>query len=340
MPAFSIVVATYNHERFINDCIQSVTGQTFPDWEMIILDDGSTDNTGAICREWVAADPRISYICQSNKGILRLYETNNHGLEISKGKYISILEGDDFWENDKLQKQFDALESHPEVVLCWGRVKAFSSETGKTHSVVPGFGRKVPVSWTNNPAGIILNDLCFDNFIPAVTISIRKSALIEIGGFQHFEGYPTTDYPTILQLACRGQFYFCDDILAAYRIHSNQITKVMSIQLLEKRIFNIHRFIESLPEEIKSRLTVDSESIERHFKNTRLITYVVSGRHKLIRKDFTDARKDFKKAVFLSADLLPAWRIWAITGIIFSFFHADMEGLLQAFGKTGYKTLV
>ena len=207
MPAFSILVATYNHEKFIKGCIQSVIGQTFPGWEMIILDDGSTDNTGSICREWAAADPRIQYIYQSNKGILRLFETNNHGLEISKGKYISILEGDDFWEKDKLQKQFDALESHPEVVLCWGRVRAFASESGKTHSIVPAFGEKIPESWSNNPTGIILNDLCYDNFIPAVTISIRKSTLIEIGGFRHFEGYPTTDYPTILKLACRGPFY-------------------------------------------------------------------------------------------------------------------------------------
>jgi len=339
MPAFSILVPTFNHERFINDCIRSVIGQTFPDWEMIILDDGSTDNTGSLARDWAASDPRITYIYQSNKGIFRLYETNNHGLEISKGKYISILEGDDFWEKDKLQKQSEILENHPEVVLCWGKVNAFVSETGKIRTVLPVSGQHFPVSWNNNPVGCILNDLFLDNFIPSVTISIRKSSLLEIGGFQPLEGYPATDLPTVLRLATRGQFYFCNDILAGYRIQSNQITKVFTVRLLEKRILYIRRFIGSLPEALKSQLRVDVKAIERHFKKTKLITWVVSGRHKLIRKEFREARKDFIKAIFYPAALLIVWRLAAIIGVIFSLFHCDMESLLRFFGKAGYKAV-
>ena len=337
MPAFSILVPTFNHERFINDCIRSVINQTFPDWEMIILDDGSTDNTGSLASEWAKSDPRITYVYQPNKGIFSLFETNNHGLELSAGKYVSILEGDDFWEKDKLQKQFDALETHPEVVLCWGKVRAFSSETGKVHTVLPRMSEHIPISWTNNPVGSILNDLILDNFIPSVTISIRKSSLLEIGGFQQLEGFPATDLPTVLKLATRGQFYFCNDILANYRIQSNQITKVFTIQMLDKRILFIRRFIESLPAVLRSQITLDAKTIDRHFKKTKLITFVVSGRHKLIRKEFGEARNDFMKAVFYPSSLLPAWRLSAISGMIFSLFHCDMERFLRFFGKTGYK---
>jgi len=155
MSTFSILVPTYNHEQFIDDCIRSVVAQTFTDWEMIVLDDGSPDGTGALVREWAKSELRITYIRQSNKGIFRLFETNNYGLGISKGKYICILEGDDYWEKDKLQKQFNALESHPEVVLCWGKVNAFSSETKKIHTILPMVGSTVPFSWNNNPSGNI-----------------------------------------------------------------------------------------------------------------------------------------------------------------------------------------
>ncbi len=337
MPAFSILVPTFNHERYIGDCIQSVINQTFTDWEMIILDDGSTDNTGRMAREWADSDSRITYVFQSNKGILRLFETNNYGLGMSKGKYISILEGDDFWEKHKLQIQFDALENHPEVVLCWGKVNAFSSETNQIQSVRPDIGHTFPLSWNNEPVGNILNDLFLDNFIPSVTISMRRSSLEKIGGFQQLEGFPATDLPTVLCLATKGPFYFCNDILAGYRMHSTQITKIFTSQLLDKRILFIKQFIDSLPTVLKSQLTVDAKTLDRHFTKTRLMTYVVSGRHKLIRREFKDARKDFLKAIFYPSGVLPAWRLSAFAGVIFSLFHHDMEGFLQVFGKIGYR---
>ena len=337
MPIFSILVPTYNHEKFINDCIQSVISQTFSDWEMIILDDGSTDGTGSIAKAFAESDPRIIYVPQPNKGIFRLFETNNSGLKISGGKYISILEGDDLWVKEKLQKQFDVLENNPGVVLCWGKVNAFSSETGQVHAVLPIVGREVPSVWSNDPAGSILNALFLDNFIPSVTITIRRSALLGIGGFQSIEGFPATDLPTILKLACTGQFYFCNEILAYYRMQSNQITKTYTIRLLEKRIQYVHQFFDSLTPEIRSALTIDKKTLYRHFRKTRLITYVVSGRHKLIRKEFRDARKDFLKAIITPAGSLPLWRISAAAGWLLGLFHLDMERLLKVSGRTGYK---
>ncbi len=337
MSTFSILVPTYNHEQFIDDCIRSVVAQTFTDWEMIVLDDGSPDGTGALVREWAKSELRITYIRQSNKGIFRLFETNNYGLGISKGKYICILEGDDYWEKDKLQKQFNALESHPEVVLCWGKVNAFSSETKKIHTILPMVGSTVPFSWNNNPSGNILNNLCLDNFIPSVTITMRRTALEEIGGFQELQGFPATDLPTVLKLATMGPFYFCNEILANYRIQSNQITKVYSIKLLEQRIQFIHGFIASLPPVIKQQLMLTTPQLDRHFRKTRLITRVVSGRHKLIRQEYKEARKDFLAALETRSALLPAWRLAAFAGLVFGLFHRNMEGLLQVLGKTGYR---
>ncbi|MCX6280760.1 MAG: glycosyltransferase family A protein [Bacteroidetes bacterium] len=110
MSVFSLLIATYNHERFIEECIMSVINQSFTDWEMIILDDGSTDDTGVIANKWASSDRRIHYVYQTNKGIFRLFETNNSGLDMSRGKYISILEGNDSLDKQKLQLQYVALK--------------------------------------------------------------------------------------------------------------------------------------------------------------------------------------------------------------------------------------
>lgn len=121
LPMVSIISPTYNHEKFIADCIKSVLEQTFTNWEMIIIDDGSTDSTYSIACEYAQKDTRIKPFTQKNIGIFRLGESYNFALSQSKGKYVAVLEGDDVWLPGKLQIQVDSLEQNPECVLCWGK---------------------------------------------------------------------------------------------------------------------------------------------------------------------------------------------------------------------------
>lgn len=99
-PKVSIITPTFNHERFIAECIDSVINQTFNDWEMIIIDDGSTDSTPDIISDY--DDDRIIYIRQENEGPYKLGEIYNKALSLSNGDFIAILEGDDFWPPEKL----------------------------------------------------------------------------------------------------------------------------------------------------------------------------------------------------------------------------------------------
>ena len=97
MPTVSVITVTYNQSSFIGKCIESVLAQTSPDWEQIILDDGSTDATAETVEQYCLKDARITFVQHEHVGIYRMSELYNMGLAASEGKLIAVLEGDDYW---------------------------------------------------------------------------------------------------------------------------------------------------------------------------------------------------------------------------------------------------
>lgn len=116
-PLVSVITPTYNHERFIGPCIDSLLRQTYPAWEQIILDDGSTDKTGEIVAAY--RDPRVRYERQENRGPFELARTYNRALALAQGELIAILEGDDLWPPDKLAALVPVFQDEA-VVLAHG----------------------------------------------------------------------------------------------------------------------------------------------------------------------------------------------------------------------------
>jgi glycosyltransferase involved in cell wall biosynthesis len=103
----SIIVPVYNCEKFIEECIQSVLNQTFKDWELILIDDFSSDSSRSIINEYINLDPRVkAYYFHENVGA---GITRNKGIEISKGRFIAFLDSDDYWHKDKLKIQIDFM---------------------------------------------------------------------------------------------------------------------------------------------------------------------------------------------------------------------------------------
>src|SRR4030067_1654987 len=117
-PVISILTPTFNHEEYIQTCIESVMNQTYPHWEMIIVDDGSTDSTPEIIRKY--NDKRIIFFQKDHKGIDYLGENYNHALHVSKGELIMILEGDDYIPLNRIELQLPSFEDK-EMVLCHGK---------------------------------------------------------------------------------------------------------------------------------------------------------------------------------------------------------------------------
>jgi glycosyltransferase involved in cell wall biosynthesis len=120
-PRVSILMATWNRAKMIDKTIESIFDQTFTDWELVIADDGSTDDTAKVIEKWEVRDPRIIYVRNPiNQGISNNY---NSGFKIMKGEYVAMIDDDDPWcDREKLKKQVEFLDNNREYVGCGGGV--------------------------------------------------------------------------------------------------------------------------------------------------------------------------------------------------------------------------
>jgi glycosyltransferase involved in cell wall biosynthesis len=220
-PIVSIVTPTFNHEPYIRRCLESAISQTDPRWEQIVVDDGSDDATEAVVRS--LKDPRIQYVRRSHRGIMYLAEAYNIALEMSRGTFIAVLEGDDFWPTDKIERQLPLFDS-PDVVLSWGRAY-LSDEFNEVRGTFPG--TRLVARMQGRTSGETLRSLLKLNFIPACTVMCRRDALVSIGGFQQPAAIPTADFATWLELCRVGRFAAATAILGCYRLHGRQVTARM-----------------------------------------------------------------------------------------------------------------
>src|SRR3989338_101943 len=123
----SILMTTWNRPQFLGQAIESIRTQTFADWELIIADDGSTDNTKQIVAEWMRKDKRIVYVNPGHLG--RIAKISNFGLRGAKGEYVAILDDDDWWmDPKKLEKQVGFIDGHPHWVGCGGGFMAVDKD--------------------------------------------------------------------------------------------------------------------------------------------------------------------------------------------------------------------
>ncbi len=334
LPLISVISPAYNHEKYIAECIRSVQAQTYTNWEMIIIDDGSSDSTFSIAKEYASGDPRIRPYTQKNVGIFRLAESYNFALRQSSGRYIAILECDDLWLPDKLQKQVDLLEQNPRAVLSWGRAWLATGDLSHKYSLAPPDVPEKDI-YFNKPPGIFLERL-MKSGIPALTVVIRRESLEETGGFLQGFGLPLVDMPTIVELFMKGEFEFVPEPLGYWRIYPNQVTKTYTVNMT-KGMYSLFLSVAERYPEICSDQELTREKIDEYFKNRLIISYSRSGRYKLIRKDFSGARRDYIKSISLYGLRQPVWKLRSLTGIFFSLFRMDIEWLARLLGHDSYK---
>jgi glycosyltransferase involved in cell wall biosynthesis len=333
-PLVSIISPAYNHEKFITDCIKSVLAQTYSNWEMIIIDDGSTDLTYSIAYDFSLKDARIKAYTQKNIGIFRLGESYNFALKQSTGKYIAILECDDVWLPEKLQIQVDILEQNPQCILSWGKAYLSAIDLSYNYYLAPQVDKDSNLFY-NKPAGAFLKKF-IKTLIPAVTIVIRRDSLIEIGGFIQGFNLPLVDVPTTLELLMRGEFAYVDTPLGHWRIYPNQVTKTYTGQMTSSFYALIQSFMQRFPEVFQDQ-GITEKVIDDHFRNKLVVAYSRSGRYKLIRKDFKGARKDYLQSITHYGFAQPVWKLRSAIGIFFSFLRMDVEWLAKLIGHDSYK---
>ena len=128
MPRISVIVPCYNQAQYLDECLQSVLNQTYQDWECIIVNDGSPDNTEEVAKKWVEKDARFRYLFKENGG---LSSARNAGIEIAKGEWILPLDADDKIGNQYLEPEEKEFEKDYTIIYC--EAELFGNEIGKWH---------------------------------------------------------------------------------------------------------------------------------------------------------------------------------------------------------------
>ncbi len=232
----SIILPTYNGAQFIRTAIDSVLNQTFQAWELIILSDGSIDQTKSIVQEYSKNDERIIFL--ENEHNIGIQKTLNKGILFAKGEYVTRLDDDDQWVyKDKLALQVSYLDSHPNCVLV-GTDALIINESGKKifTSIMPKTDKEIRSK--------ILSKNCFLHS----TVMMRKTTIHTVGGYKES---PTVlhieDYELWLRLGTVGQFVNIDVVSTSLVVHSNSLTSKNRVQQAKHILFLISCYKATYP---------------------------------------------------------------------------------------------
>lgn len=207
MPKVSVIIPTYNRAKLIRRAVDSVLSQSYKDYEIIIVDDGSTDNTKEILANY---DGSIRYIYKNNEGISA---TRNRGIKEAKGEFIAFLDSDDEWLPDKLALQADLLEKNKKLGLVCSKMIILNGNSEK-------IGMK-PEQKTGEDFRELLE---IGGDLPTSTVMVRKECFDKVGVFDELLP-PMEDFEMWVRIASKYDIYTVPDkIFALYYRHDQQIT--------------------------------------------------------------------------------------------------------------------
>lgn len=235
MPKVSVMIPTHNRSTLLRVAIQSVLQQTFQDFETVVVDDASNDNTEEVVNSF--ADQRIKYIRhKTNQGEAT---TRNTGLKNGKGEYIAFLDDDDEWLPDKLQKQVAILDHSPKEV--GGVNTGWVTIDGATGRILT---RKLP-----SKKGNIFPELLYHQYYLAPSsLMLRKSCIDKVGCFD--ESIPFgLDHDMWLRIAKEFQFECIEEPLMKYRIHEKRLTRNFNLVIAgrEKFVEKYKQWLKMIP---------------------------------------------------------------------------------------------
>ena len=208
----TVIMAAYNSGAFISDAIRSVLDQTHVNWELIVIDDGSSDNTGAIVKEFMAWDGRIRYIYKENGG---QGSARNRGIKSSVGKYIAFLDADDLWLPDKLQVQLSLL-SEKGADLVFSDAYMFEDK--------PGMEKKLSIATGFYKGEEAIHSFLMFNHVPTLTVLAHRSAIQNAGGFSERKDIHEDWHLWTRMLIAGCSFFGWDRPLAHYRVRTDSTT--------------------------------------------------------------------------------------------------------------------
>jgi glycosyltransferase involved in cell wall biosynthesis len=316
---FSVICVAYNHALYIQQCIESVLNQSYPHWELLILDDGSPDGTRDKVEPYLQ-DARIHYFYQENKGAARLSENYNFLLHQAEGTYVTILEADDYADSELLAEHQKAFMQNPQAILSFSRVRADEIQRTWAGPELPQNEETIKI-YTNTPVGTALNLLLFRCFIPAQGTTVNRLSLLENSGFEKVEGLPTVDHPTWLKLAQKGTFIFIPKVLATWRRHNEQTTKQRIVDMTRLSLPVFTKVYDDLSPEMRRMLSTDKKKIKKYWEIQLTKDFIRGGNYQLQSGEWNKARHYYFQSFTRWTSFLFLWRLMAVLGIFFSWLH-------------------
>ena len=301
----SIIMPAYNADEYIAESIECVLNQTYKNWELIIVDDGSKDATKQIIERFQARDSRVIYVYQANSGVAL---ARNCALALAKGKYLSNLDSDDLWPVDKLEIQVALLNKNDQKIVL-GNVERFSLSLNGT--VERGLVTRLDVA-SKNRTGYVLQtlDLPSNKMVHFNTFCGKTIFFKSAGGWdEQFRN--AEDWDFWLRLGAQVEFLHVENVLQLYRKHTSSATLVASSYAvsLNAQLRAIDKCIQSMG---------FSWRVERAVK-IRAYTEVI--KHQIFIKQYATALKVYSKAV-VNSNILTSYAgirllLLAIKGLVF-----------------------
>jgi glycosyltransferase involved in cell wall biosynthesis len=210
-PAVSVLLPVYNCEAYLPTALASLEAQTLRDFEIIAIDDGSIDGSGALLDARAAHDLRYRIIHQANGGIVAAL---NRGLSMARGRAVARMDGDDIARADRLERQLAFLDAEPDVVAVGSILRLIDSEGRVTQSQRP-------------PSSSRQTDLSrfppFVRTVPHPTLMARREAMVALGGYRPFFPH-AEDHDLLLRLAMLGRIELLGEYLLDYRVHGAAVS--------------------------------------------------------------------------------------------------------------------
>jgi glycosyltransferase involved in cell wall biosynthesis len=223
---------THNRASFITDAIRSVQKQSYTDWELVIVDNGSTDTTPKLIRQYQVADARIQYIQNAvNEGVV---PARNQALRASRGELVAVLDSDDVWiATDKLERQVALLQENEVSVVGTGIV--YIDEKGEEikREQKPASDRELRARMLST------------NQLAHSSVMYRRAEVQEIGGYPDRE--IGEDYELLLSLGLRGTLVTIPEYMTGYRIHAGNVTRKKRLIGLKNNLEIIRQFKDVYP---------------------------------------------------------------------------------------------
>ncbi|HEV8725266.1 MAG TPA: glycosyltransferase [Candidatus Binatia bacterium] len=246
-PIVSVVIPAYNVGCFLPETLASVFNQSYSNYEVIVVDDGSSDGTGETLR---AYEGRLIYRHQQNRGPSA---ARNAGIRAARGNYIAFLDADDLWSRDKLKLQVDFMEQNPQIGLVFSDMEEFDHEKTLCRSLLERTLLRSEMI-AGRPAVVDAErKLLVEDFIPTSTVLVRRECLTKTGLFDeslHF----VEDRELWLRVAASFPIAVLPFVVGRKRVHDSNLTKKSAEQTLRARIGLWEKTRHSLSEPVTHRL--------------------------------------------------------------------------------------